>query len=134
MNNEFRSAIAMLTATNEDFGAGTTSPVAHANTRQAALSAALKFMAKSFGVTLQPITGIDARGELHLVALDGDRPPSLGCGKFGKKFAAWLNTANPRTGVSPGATITEDGGWCYLNHFSAEKMVLAYFNENSKSA
>lgn len=126
MNKEFRQAIAVLNQTNEDFANGHTSSVAHANTRQAAILAAVRFMAKSFGVQLAPMHAIDANGEISIVALDGDRDPSLGCGRFGGPFAALLNTANPRTGVMPGATLCSESGWCRLNHFEAEKLVIGY--------
>ncbi len=131
MNKEFRQAIAVLKQTNEDFANGHTSSVAHAHTRQAALASALKFMAQSFGVILEPIHAIDARGEVRIVARDGDRDPRLGCGRFGDRYAAWLNKANPRTGIAPGATMDALSGWCYINHFEAEKMVLTYFEENA---
>jgi len=125
MNKEFRQAIAMLNATNEDFRGGTTTSVAHANTREAALIAGITAMARSFGVHLKPIHRIDARGELSIVALDKDKPSNIGCGKFGQKFTEWLNTAKPRTGIVP-CNLSSDAGWCYINHFEVEKMVLRY--------
>ncbi len=130
MNTEFRQAIAVLQQVNEDFSKGHTSAVAHGHTRAAAISAALTYMAKSFGVQLQSPGLIDGNGEFNLVALDGDRDPRLGCGRFGEKYVGWLNTAKPRTGVLP-STLCADNGWCRMNHFEAERMVLAYFEANA---
>ncbi|KVP97045.1 hypothetical protein WJ97_14600 [Burkholderia ubonensis] len=130
MNNEFRQAIAVLKQTNEDFKNGHTSSVAHANSREAALMAALPALARTFGVKLASMHRIDARGELHIVARDGDKDPRLGGGRFGGPFATLLNTANPRTGIAPGAVLDSESGWCYMNHFDVEKLVLRYFDEN----
>lgn len=126
MNKEFRQAITVLKQTNEDFANGHTSSVAHANTRQAAILAAVRYMAKSFGVNLEPIHAIDARGEIRVVAKDGDRDPRLGCGKFGGPFAEWLTKARARTGIAP-CTLGSEDGWCYVNHFEAERMVLDFY-------
>ncbi|KVP17407.1 hypothetical protein [Burkholderia ubonensis] len=130
MNQEFRQAIAMLKQTNECFQNGHTSAVAHANTREAALIAAMNALARTFGVKLAPVSRIDGRGELHITARDGDKDPRLGCGRFGGPFATLLNSANPRTGIAPGAVLDSESGWCYVNHFEIEKLVLRYFEEN----
>lgn len=130
MNQEFRQAIAMLKQANECFANGTTSSIAHSHTREAALMAALQALARTFGVKLATVGRIDARGELHIVAQDGDRDPKLGCGRFGGPFATLLNTGNPRCGVAPGAYLDSESGWCYMNHFDVEKLVLRYYEEN----
>lgn len=50
--------------------------------------------------------------------------PQYGCGHFGKRFADLLNQYNPRTGLSPSATLLPESGWCRMNHFDAERVVL----------
>jgi hypothetical protein len=126
MNKEFRQAIAVLNQTTEDFSKGHTSAVAHGHTRGAAICAAVTAMARSFGVTLEPIGCIDARGELSIFAAKAVADGKAGCGRFGGPFATFLNEANVRTGIRPPAHLESESGWCYLNHFEAEKMVLRY--------
>lgn len=128
MNKEFRQAIAVLRQTNEDFAAGTTSAVAHGHARGAAICAAVVAMARSFGVKLKPIGGIDSRGELSITAAKAVEDGTAGCGRFGGPFAELLNAANVRTGVNPPAHLDSESGWCIINHFSAENMVLQYAN------
>lgn len=132
MDKEFRQAITKLRQANEDFKNGRLSSVAHGNTREAAIIAALTALARSCGVQLAPMHRIDTRGELHIVAQDGDKDPRLGCGHYGKRFAALLTTAKPRTGVVSGITLDANAGWCYVNHFEAEKLVLRYATEHIK--
>lgn len=126
MNKEFRQAIAVLRQTTADFNAGTTSAVAHGHARGAAICAAVIAMACSFGVKLKPIGGIDSRGELNITAAKAVEDGTAGCGRFGGPFAELLNAANVRTGMAPPAQLDSESGWCILNHFEAEKMVLRY--------
>ncbi len=126
MNDKFCHAISDLKQVHEDFQAGRVSPVEHGAKRETAIITALEALADSLGVQLQKMHSIDARGELHITALDGDKDPRLGSGKFGWRFAALLNLAKPRTGVIP-CDLTPDAGWCYVNHFAAEKLVLRYY-------
>jgi hypothetical protein len=126
MNEKFRQAIADLKQVHEEFAAGRVSSVEHGATRAAAIITALEALADMLGVRLQEMHAIDSRGELHLTALDGDKDPRLGCGKFGWRLAALLNLANPRTGTVP-CELTQDAGWCFINHFAAETLVLRYF-------
>lgn len=126
MNKEFRQAIAVLRQTNEDFKAGQTTAVAHGHARSAAICAAVIAMARSFGVKLKPIGGIDARGELNITAAKEVEDGTAGCGRFGGPFAELLNAANVRTGIAPPAHLDSESGWCIINHFDAENMVLRY--------
>lgn len=124
LNQEFRQAIAVLKQTNEDFRNGHTTSVAHARTREAALRAALTALARHHGVLLAYVRGIDGNGEFRIAAVTkkGDNP-AHGCAPFGPAFTALLNTAKPRTGIIPCA-LSPDNGWCYLNHFEVERLVL----------
>jgi hypothetical protein len=134
MNEKFCRAIADLKQVHEDFTAGRLSPVAHGAAREAAIIDALEALADTLGVKLQKMHRIDANGELHITALDGDKDPRLGCGQFGWRFAALLNlAASPRTGVIP-CDLQPEAGWCYINHFAAEKLVLRYFEMKSLCA
>lgn len=120
MNSELKQAIADLKAAHAAFAAGTLKPVQHGDARQAALIKGVVALAAGFGVTLEPIHRIDARGELYLVAKQGT---------FGAQFSKALTIhCRPRQGVIPGATMTDTSTWCYINHFDAEAMVLAYLN------
>lgn len=131
MNKEFRQSIAVLKQTTEDFASGHTTAVAHASARSAAICAAVKAMARSFGVQLGPLS-IDSLGELSVVAVRAGAAGLPGCGQFGGPFAARLNTANPRTGVQYGsAQLHSQSGWCKINHFDAEKLVLEYAKTQS---
>lgn len=118
MNTELKQAIADLKAAHAAFAAGTLKPVQHGDARQTALIKGVVALAAGFGVTLEPIHRIDARGEMHIVAKKGT---------FGQRFSTALNThCRPRQGVMPGATMTDTSTWCYINHFEIEKLVLAY--------
>jgi hypothetical protein len=128
MNKEFHQAIAVLKQTTEDFSKGHTTAVAHGHARGAAICAAVIAMARSFGVKLNPLGGIDACGELSITAAKAVPDGMAGCGRFGGPFAELLNAANARTGSSPPAHLHSESGWCMLNHFDAEKMVLRYAN------
>lgn len=130
MNQNFRQAIADHQATTTAFKQGKQSSFEHAHARETALIAAITALAVEFGVSLLPMYRIDGNGELHIVARDGDKDPRLGCGKFGEQFVTLLNTANPRTGTVPRA-LSSDDGWCYVNHFGIEGIVLRYSNDNT---
>lgn len=129
MNKEFIQAIQVLRQNNQSFINREISSVAHSHARQAALSAALRYMAQSFRVTLQLPLIIDSNGDIAINSIcpkTKHTTPS----EFGPAYTAWLNTAKPRTGT-PGthwATLCPQNSWCFLNHFEAEKMVLAFFD------
>lgn len=89
------------------------------------LGKALQYLAACHGVTLEGPLHIDSRGEFSIVALPADgSSPKLGCGPYGEAFAAILNQHHPRQGINPG-TVLPESGWCRMNHFEVERMVLA---------
>lgn len=135
MTTAFKTAIATLTAVHQRFHNREISPVQHGSEREAALAQALVEMAKEQGVTLQQPLHIDSNGEFSIVALKPGTTHSLyeGCAKFGEVLAKALTENKARCGIIP-ATLTEDAGWCRLNHFGAERMVLAYATGPSASA
>lgn len=124
----FLEAAASLRSANRDFfEARSISPMAHRDRREAALSSALVAMAAGFGVELKQPIYCDSRGEFPIVALASD-PDSrrMGfCASFGEGFTAFLNAHQARTGIAPGH-LDPSNGWCRMNHFEVEKMVLAY--------
>lgn len=98
--------------------------------REPAIAGALAALASEHGVHLRAPLHVDANGEFSLVALkmhaDGGplNPDFYGSAPFGETFAALLNRHGPRTG-SPGPNVLDaSNGWCKLNHFAAERLVL----------
>ena len=66
MNTDFIQAIQVLCQNNQSFLNREISAVAHSHVRQAALSAALRYMAQSFGITLQLPLLIDSNGDIAI--------------------------------------------------------------------
>ena len=129
MKNEILfAAIEALQQTHADFKASKLSPLEHSRQREAAITLALEQVALEHGVTLQTPLHIDSRGEYSVVALrpDGRNPAHYGSGLFVNGFNELLNAYNPRCGVSAGATLLPENGWCRLNHFDAERLVVAF--------
>jgi len=113
MNKHFIKAVAALTQANEAFQAGLISAMDHSSRREAALAAAMHAIAATFGVTFKNARYINSLGEFTLCAT---KP-------YGQGLSALLNTANPRCGVLPGAVLTPEASWCYMNHFDVERLV-----------
>lgn len=125
MSPSLESSLNSLDRANALFKERKLSSIAHADARGAALAAGLQALAAEFGVLLQTPLHIDSRGEFSIVAIPPDgRPLSLGCGPFGD-FAKVLNGHAPRTGQSPGATLTAESGWCRMGHFEVERLLLS---------
>lgn len=120
-----RAETAALVAAQEKFAAGELTSVGFSDIRKQHLAAAVYALAKCFGVSLQQPLQIDSRGDFSVVVMPKEGLPAGhgAAGHFGD-FAAVLNQYQPRTGTVPGSTLCAENGWCYLNHFSAEKMVL----------
>lgn len=133
MSANFLAAIADLNQVNEAFKAGTVSSVEHGYRRGVALCSAIFEMAACMGASLEKPISIDSRGEIHVVT-KGKSHWDRGSGRYGEEFASWLNKANPRTGIAPGAVMLPEAGWCYLNHFNVEKLVLEYASTLAKVA
>lgn len=125
----FFQAAQDLMAANEAFAVGSIGSNQHRYAREDALSKAMDALACAHGVTLQKPLQIDSRGEMSLVAmpLDGS-DPRCGAGQFGTLVDV-LNQYQPRCGVSSGAVLVPQMGWCRMNHFQVEKMILDCFCE-----
>lgn len=124
---DFRQAVATLQDAAKRADQGTLIGVNYKDVREPALADALRAMALAHGVTLQEPVQIDANGEFSIVAVNPAGTMLLhGCGKFGDEFAAALTRHKARTGFPGPNTIDSAAGWCRLNHFEAERMVLDY--------
>lgn len=113
-------SIASLISAEQMFQASELSPLAHGRAREAAICAGIDAIATSFGVTLKRPLSIDSRGDISIVALAEPGKENKG---FGKEFADLLTFHQVRCGQNPGAHLTPEAGWGFLNHFSAEKLV-----------
>ncbi|WP_087864725.1 hypothetical protein [Comamonas thiooxydans] len=87
--------------------------------REAALIKALVSMASLLGTAIQDPIRIDSRGEISIVCTPGSKG-------YGEAFANWLNQGSPRTGIYPGAIMTDTASWCRMNHFEVEKIVIKF--------
>lgn len=117
-------AVNALAVVHARFAAGEIKPVEQASLRGACLADALRDLASIFDVTLQMPLQIDSLGEFSIVAMPKDgSSPLYGCGPFGE-FAAVLNGYRPRTGSRPTASLSPQSGWCLMNHFEVERMVI----------
>lgn len=123
-DTDFRTAVIGLREAHTKFKSGELKSVPHSDMRQQHLGAALQALAGLYGVMLRGPHYIDSNGEYSLAALKdaGSNPSVQGCAPFGE-FAAVLNPHSPRTGIMPCA-LTSDSGWCRINHFSVENMVM----------
>ena len=125
MQTEFLTAAQALLAATAQFKEKEISSVAFSRLREAAIAQALNALATEQGVRLEAPLQVDSRGEFRVVALQpkgGLCWPSTGT--FGADFVKLINRHNPRTGIQAGATLLPESGWCYLNHFDAERLVL----------
>lgn len=114
-NTEFQTAIADLKQANAAFAAGTLKSVQHGDARENAICRAVMALAGVMGADIEPVNYFTSRAEVRIV------------GNYSEDFARALNAhANPRTGVLPGAVMTAGQSWCYVNHFDAERLILAY--------
>lgn len=128
ISEDFRAAISSLLKAKKDFAAKELTPVQHGDAREKSIAQALDAMAKDFGVRLQKPLFIDSRGEFKLYALkDGfETTHNVGCGKYGEGFAEAINKRGARTGFPGPNQLGPNDGWCMMNHFAAEKMVLEH--------
>lgn len=127
---QFFHAIAALHEAHAGFRAGTLKPVQHGQARSAAIAAAMAALALAHNVVLQTPLQINTLGEFSIVAIDPNQPnPKYGCGRFGAVFADRLTRHKARTGVYGPAILDECNGWCMLNHFAAEALVVEYAQE-----
>ena len=118
---QFVDAVRKALKAESDRVNGILKPVQAGDQRAAALAKALDLLAKICGVDdLQQPLNIDSRGDFSVVSKKG----------FTEDFCSKLNPNRPRTGVEPGAILNPgNGGWCYMNHFQVERMVVAACND-----
>jgi hypothetical protein len=123
---EFLQSVQALERARERFEAGELKAVPYSQERELALSRALRALAVGYGVPLYGPLTIDSRGEFSLIAAnkEGLNPHHYGTGQYGEDFVSLLNQFEPRTGERPGQLCAVNG-WCHMNHFNAERMVLA---------
>lgn len=115
MSTEFKLAIADLNQANADFASGKLKSVQHGDARENAICRAVMALATMLGSEIEPVNYFTSRAEVQIV------------GNYSEDFANALNThGNPRTGALPGAVMTAGSGWCYVNHFDAERLVQAF--------
>ena len=125
---DFFVAVELLQEVQANFEHGLLlSPVQHGAQRERQLGLALLALASGHGVKLQTPLSIDSRGEFSIVAENKDHGlanPNQGCGPYGVEFTKILNAHNPRVGTSPTSFLCKENGWCRMNHFDVEKMIL----------
>jgi len=98
-------------------------PVQFANAREHALVEGLHGLAAQYGKQLRH-TSIDANGELAFI-IEGPVSGRGACGQYGEELSALLTTVPTRTGVVAFARkVLPENGWCYINHFVVEKLLL----------
>lgn len=117
-----------LATIQEKFLRGEISSLDHSRLRESLLIDALMAVAASDGARIQRPISIDSRGDIAVMASPdiGSKVPGS-VGKFGAAFAQRLNKHSPRTGSAAygyNAVMEANSGWCHLNHFSVERLVL----------
>jgi hypothetical protein len=123
--SQFLSCAAAPLRAHQKFSARAISSVEHAYEREAAIAGATLALGRMHGIELQAPLHIDARGEFSLVVMPpGGGNPAHGTGKYGESFAKILHGHNPRMGVVPGPFVDPSNGWCRINHFDLERMVV----------
>jgi hypothetical protein len=119
------SSVNDLMGAHQAFRAHTISSVEHARQRELALGQAVFALGEMHGIAFQQPLHIDSRGEFALVVMPPDgRDPAQGTGQYGEAFVGILNGHNPRTGAQPTRHMSADNGWCRINHFDLERLVL----------
>lgn len=123
-------AVTELEAVHARFAARELSSLEHSRAREAAISKALTALATMHGVVLQAPLQINSLGEYSITATEPGSLYTKQCGHYGT-LAEVLNRHNPRCGAYGTTTLLPESGWCYMNHFDAERMVR---EENSRPA
>lgn len=124
MNEELNTAMTALQKAHQQFQSGEISSVGHSKARESALAAALNAIARENQVALTQPLMFDSRGEFLIVCERrprDEKPP-----QYGPVLSALLTKHGARCGVQPGAHIASEASWCWLNHFSAERLVKDY--------
>lgn len=119
---------------NESFKEGSMTSVAYSLMRSRALLDALRGVVFMHGVELEEPLQIDSNGEVSLIAKNPNGPASIyGSGHFGKDLADLITEYRPRTGQAYGANLSPENGWCKMNHFDVERMVVDFSERNIES-
>jgi len=131
-SSNFIIAARELVALKEQFVNKSLSFIASNTLRERILAIALTELATEMGVRLVQPLQINVLGEFTLTALpyevsSAQFKADMGCGQYGEAFAAILSTAKPRTGCFSPAIVTASNGWCHLNHFAAEQLVISHY-------
>lgn len=126
---DLRTAIEALQESQVKFHKGEISPLQHSRIREGHLSDAMIALGQQHGLTFQAPMLIDSRGEFSLVVMPkhgGD--PKNGCGHYGEDFVKILNEHNPRPGAQTTKYMLPENGFCKINHFDVERMVVEQYN------
>jgi hypothetical protein len=126
MKSAVCSIVEQLIDAHAQFKQGTISAYAFANMRGPYIAQALQAVAHELGADLKEYAILAKRAE-GAVAASYDA-----VGHYGEAFVEVLNRYSPRTGIFAGAILSASCGWCYLNHFDAEKLVMDYYSEQQK--
>lgn len=133
MTEKFIAAATQVVEANQQFFSGKISPVEHRRLREAGLASALTEAAAECGVSLVQPLQVDSRGEFNITAVAPVGYIGHGESLFGQDFANLLNGFSPRCGLAPGAVLEASNGWCMMNHFNVEKMILARLAQVARS-
>lgn len=100
-------------------------PVQQGQAREEALASGLRRLANAHGITFREPLRIGASGNFMLAVSNGTERDGKAdaCGKYGTALAGLISRHNPRTGYAPTATMSPEGGWCYMNHFDVQSML-----------
>ena len=121
--SKFKEAVLALLSVQKSFERGEISSMVHGRIRSERLGQAVVAMAEEMGVHLLAPIHINSNGEYPL-----NVDTNAGSTRYGEEFANAVTPFQPRTGAAAGAHLHPSNGWCWLNHFSAEKMVRARFD------
>jgi hypothetical protein len=135
MKSAVCSIVEQLIDAHAQFKQGTISAYAFANMRGPYIAQALQAVAHELGADLKEPMHIDSRGEYAILAKRAEGAVAASydaVGHYGEAFVEVLNRYSPRTGIFAGAILSASCGWCYLNHFDAEKLVMDYYSEQQK--
>lgn len=119
-----RDFLLVVDLMNEELANAELSPVDRGHVRGLWLFKSLEALALVYGTELKGPMHIDSRGEFSIQGGPGSGGLGFNTSQPLGAFAAVLNDYRPRTGVQPGAILSETSSWCYMNHFDVERMVV----------
>ena len=124
------SVVLKLEAARARSAAGVISPLEFSREREALLAEGLNEIAEECGIKLQGPLHLNSRGEFPIYV---ENPEGSHCGAYGEQFAALLARHGIRFGQQECNHASPTNGWGWMNHFAAERMVLAYHAEAGES-